>query len=69
MSTQRITDDLVRLLELLPDGVQRQLASDESREALLEVVLDLGRVPEARLSAPNRPRRATTPSRSSRVIG
>ena len=48
MSTQRITDDLVRLLELLPDGVQRQLASDESREALLEVVLDLGRVPEAR---------------------
>ncbi|MGB1416226.1 MAG: AAA family ATPase [Synechococcus sp.] len=48
MSTQRITDDLVRLLELLPDGVQRHLASDERREALLEVVLDLGRVPEAR---------------------
>ena len=38
MSTQRITDDLVRLLELLPDGVQRQLASDESREALLVAV-------------------------------
>ena len=48
MSTQRITDDLVRLLELLPDAVQRQLDGVEQREELLEVVLDLGRVPEAR---------------------
>ena len=47
-STQRITDDLDRLLEVLPIHVQRQLASPEAREELLEVVLDLGRVPEAR---------------------
>ncbi len=46
--TQRITDDLDRLLELLPINVQQQLASTEAREELLEVVLDLGRVPEAR---------------------
>ena len=46
--TQRITDDLDRLLELLPSSVQQQLAPAEAREELLEVVLDLGRVPEAR---------------------
>jgi stage III sporulation protein SpoIIIAA len=48
MSTQRITDDLDRLLELLPDAVQEQLRSEEARQQLLEVVLDLGRLPEAR---------------------
>jgi stage III sporulation protein SpoIIIAA len=46
--TQRITDDLDRLLELLPMDVQQQLAAVEARDELLEVVLDLGRVPEAR---------------------
>ncbi len=46
--TQRITDDLDRLLQVLPFNVQQQLASAEAREELLEVVLDLGRVPEAR---------------------
>ncbi|MEX0587988.1 MAG: AAA family ATPase [Cyanobium sp.] len=45
---QRITDDLDRLLEALPEVVQTSLASEQSREQLLEVVLDLGRVPEAR---------------------
>ena len=45
---QRITDDLDRLLEVLPHGVQASLASEASREQLLEVVLDLGRVAEAR---------------------
>ena len=45
---QRITDDLDRLLEVLPEVVQASLASEASREQLLEVVLDLGRVPEAR---------------------
>ena len=48
MGTQRGTDDLDRLLELLPDAVQEQLRPEEAREQLLEVVLDLGRVPEAR---------------------
>ena len=45
---QRITDDLDRLLALLPEVVQAALATAESRDQLLEVVLDLGRVPEAR---------------------
>ncbi len=45
---QRITDDLDRLLDVLPEVVQAALATQESREQLLEVVLDLGRVPEAR---------------------
>ena len=46
--TQRITDDLDRLLEVLPPAVQMVLAAPEARDQLLEVVLDLGRVPEAR---------------------
>jgi len=45
---QRITDDLDRLLEVLPAMVQHALAEPDSRDQLLEVVLDLGRVPEAR---------------------
>ncbi len=48
MTTQRITDDLERLLALLPDPVRDALSPAERREQLLEVVLDLGRVPEAR---------------------
>ena len=46
--TQRITDDLDRLLEVLPLAVQQALAHPTARDQLLEVVLDLGRVPEAR---------------------
>ena len=52
MSTERITDDLERLLRLLPQQVQTALWSEESRASLLEVVLDLGRVPEARYPRP-----------------
>lgn len=48
LSPQRVTDDLDRLLAVLPPVVQRSLAGPEQREGLLEVVLDLGRVPEAR---------------------
>ena len=48
MITERITDDLDRLLTLLPASVQSHLKTVEAREQLLEVVLDLGRVPEAR---------------------
>ena len=48
INTQRITDDLDRLLEVLPQGVQDALREAEARDQLLEVVLDLGRVPEAR---------------------
>ena len=48
MVTQRVTDDLDRLLDLLPQSVQLALSSDASHDQLLEVVLDLGRIPEAR---------------------
>ena len=50
MTTERITDDLNRLVSLLPAELQASLASPESRDQLLEVVLDLGRLPEARYS-------------------
>ncbi len=48
IAPQRITDDLDRLLEVLPVALQVALAEPARREQLLEVVLDLGRVPEAR---------------------
>ena len=48
MSTERITDDLQRLLSLLPATVRQVLAQDDHSDQLLEVVLDLGRLPEAR---------------------
>jgi stage III sporulation protein SpoIIIAA/predicted RNA-binding protein Jag len=47
-----ITDDLQKLLEILPQDLQQQLESHPQRDALVEVVLDLGRRPEARF--PNR---------------
>jgi stage III sporulation protein SpoIIIAA len=45
---QRVTDDLDRLLAVLPEPVAGALARDPDCDQLLEVVLDLGRVPEAR---------------------
>ncbi len=51
VAPQRITDDLDRLLEVLPAEVQQALATPQARDQLLEVVLDLGRVPEARYPA------------------
>jgi stage III sporulation protein SpoIIIAA len=48
ISEQRITDDLDRLLAVLPAVVQQALAAPAQRQGLLEVVLDLGRLPEAR---------------------
>ena len=51
VAPQRMTDDLDRLLEVLPAEVQQALATPQARDQLLEVVLDLGRVPEARYPA------------------
>ena len=51
ITPQRMTDDLERLLAVLPDEVQQALATPQARDQLLEVVLDLGRVPEARYPA------------------
>ena len=45
---KRITDDLDALLDILPPHIRQTLAALGDRHDLLEVVLDLGRVPEAR---------------------
>jgi stage III sporulation protein SpoIIIAA len=44
----QITDDLNALLETLPAHIYAPLMRQESLEGLLEIVLDLGRSPEAR---------------------
>ncbi len=45
---ERITDDLDALLERLPPHIGQPLVQREGRSDLLEVVMDLGRLPEAR---------------------
>ncbi|MGQ9568965.1 MAG: AAA family ATPase, partial [Anaerolineae bacterium] len=45
---QQITDDLEALLAVLPPRVREALERADRGDQLLEVVLDLGRVPEAR---------------------
>lgn len=46
--TFQITDDLDQLLDILPDELRSQLQRHPQRNNLVEVVLDLGRLPEAR---------------------
>jgi stage III sporulation protein SpoIIIAA len=48
MQQQRITDDLEALLHVLPPQVERALRVANQGDSLLEVILDLGRLPEAR---------------------
>lgn len=48
-----IADDLDKLLEVLPDFIKNPLQNHSSRKQLIEVVIDLGRRPEARF--PSRP--------------
>ncbi len=50
MKPKQITDDLEKLLDLLPTAVKESLSSVEMQDDLLEVILDLGRLPEARYS-------------------
>ncbi len=45
---RQVTDDLPQLLEILPSYLQATLRGHAQREDLLEVVLDLGRPPQAR---------------------
>ncbi|HJX39218.1 MAG TPA: AAA family ATPase, partial [Anaerolineae bacterium] len=45
---QEITDDLGALLEVVPPTLQQSLRDLNQEDELLEVVLDLGRLPEAR---------------------
>ncbi len=44
----QITDDLPQLLEILPPEIRQHLEHHPQRDSLVEVVLDLGRRPEAR---------------------
>src|ERR671939_50943 len=44
-----VSDDLDQLLEVLPPHIWAPLQGLEDRHELLEVVMDLGREPEARL--------------------
>lgn len=44
----QITDNMDQLLEALPHALVKRLNEQEDREDLLEIVLDLGREPEAR---------------------
>ncbi|MFH1646151.1 MAG: R3H domain-containing nucleic acid-binding protein [Chloroflexota bacterium] len=45
-----ITDDMDALLDILPPHIKRPLADQKDLSELLEVVLDLGRPPEARFT-------------------
>lgn len=44
----QITDDLQKLIDILPAEIQQVLETHPSRDSLIEVVMDLGRLPEAR---------------------
>ena len=50
LQPQAVTDDLPQLLEILPAYIRDQLESHPQRDQLIEVILDLGRQPEARFS-------------------
>lgn len=49
MTQRRVTDDLDQLLEVLPPAVRNAVEKLEGLDSLIEIVLDLGRQPEARL--------------------
>jgi len=51
LKQQRITDNLTQLLDVLPAGLREPLERLGTVEDLLEIVIDLGRVPEARFSS------------------
>jgi len=48
MEQRKITDDLDALLQVLPPQVEQALRAANQGDDLLEIVMDLGRVPEAR---------------------
>lgn len=48
MKQLRVTDNLDQLLDILPPSIRQALEEHEDVEDLLEIVMDLGREPEAR---------------------
>jgi len=51
MSNHRITDNLDSLFDVLPPKITQSITGEEKNADLIEVILDLGRVPTARFSA------------------
>jgi len=45
---KKITDDLEAMLSVLPPEIARAVQSKDNFDKLLEVILDLGRLPTAR---------------------
>lgn len=50
MSNHKITDNLIALFDILPPGLSEPINSLGRNDDLIEVILDLGRVPTARFS-------------------
>jgi stage III sporulation protein SpoIIIAA len=50
LDTPDVTDDLPQLLAILPDYIRDVLTEHPRRSQLIEIILDLGRQPEARFS-------------------
>jgi stage III sporulation protein SpoIIIAA len=48
MTQRRITDDLQALMDVLPEHIRRAVLKEDDSDNLLEVIMDLGRVPTAR---------------------
>jgi stage III sporulation protein SpoIIIAA len=48
LGRKQITDDLSKLLEILPQPIRQIIEAHPNQSGLIEVVLDLGRYPEAR---------------------
>jgi stage III sporulation protein SpoIIIAA len=47
-SRMQVTEDLNKLLTILPDRIRDKVEEHPKRDSLIEVVMDLGRLPEAR---------------------
>ncbi len=50
MNTLQITDDLDLLLAVLPERITEALEQSDRKSSLIEIVMDLGRLPEARFN-------------------
>uniref|UniRef100_UPI0036F1B9E9 R3H domain-containing nucleic acid-binding protein n=1 Tax=Trichocoleus desertorum TaxID=1481672 RepID=UPI0036F1B9E9 len=48
MKNMQITDDLSKLLDILPSEIRQRLEQHPDQDSLVEVVMDIGRRPEAR---------------------
>ena len=49
MTKRQITDDLDAILGVLPEDIRKATIKANNGEELIEIIMDLGRVPTARL--------------------